>query len=146
MLRRAVAGFCALGLSLFLTDRKPAFQFLNVDLSVSRIVAQKPLPAGPAHIRLEFQRRERGAHVIVQANGGTVAEGDVAGPIPVILTVSETFDVGYDAGTPVAPDYASSPEFPGKIHQLQLQFDIPKTAPPSASAENAKLIKQEPWE
>jgi arylsulfatase len=110
------------GVALFLSEGRPAFTFVNVDHTTTRIVAPEALGAGDARIGLDFIRRGGGARVVLRVNDEAVGQADIAGPLPRILSISETFDVGSDSGTPVAADYAGAPRFPGQIEDLRIQI------------------------
>ena len=63
----------------------------------------------------------KGGDVTLYHDGKEVGKGRVGATQPLIFSADETTDIGYEAGTPVSPDYTTeNSKFTGKIHWVQL--------------------------
>ena len=63
----------------------------------------------------------KGGDVTLYIDGKEVGKGRVGATQPLIFSADETTDIGYEAGTPVSPDYTTeNSKFTGKIHWVQL--------------------------
>lgn len=51
-----------------------------------------------------------------------IGEEPIERTVPRRFSLSETFDVGFDSGTPVAPDYASPARFNGSLRQVRIRL------------------------
>ena len=100
--------------------------YRNVDNHVSAITAPSPLPTGESAVDVEIVRLLNGAHAVMRTNGKTVGEVKIPGPLAGMFSLHETFDVGSDSGSPVAYEYAESPEFSGDLKELRIQINIPQ--------------------
>jgi hypothetical protein len=58
-----------------------------------------------------------------------IAHGNIKRTCPIGYPIDETFDIGWDKGTPVSEDYGPIAQFTGRI--LRVDFDLA----PDASAE-----------
>ncbi|MFG0255143.1 MAG: arylsulfatase, partial [Rhodopirellula sp. JB053] len=64
-----------------------------------------------------------GANVTLFADDKKIGEGRVEKSIPNRVTLDETFDVGFDTGTPVADGYDMPFKFTGKLNAVTI--DLP---------------------
>ncbi len=63
----------------------------------------------------------KGGNITLCYDGNVVGTGRVAATQPMVFSADETTDIGYEAGTPVSPDYTTkSSKFTGKINWVQL--------------------------
>ena len=62
-------------------------------------------------------------------NGKKVAQGTLDHTVPGSFSLSETFDVGVDNGTPVSHNYEKKDHFPftGKIDKVTITLNAPDT-------------------
>lgn len=115
------------GMALYLAGGKPVFAVRNFDRSLVKLVGQKALPAGPADIRVKFDRSGPSAQATLLVDGVQVASERLAGPLPTnTYALNETFDIGRDAGEPVSPDYDASRPFDGEIRSLSVRVSEPQ--------------------
>ena len=67
----------------------------------------------------------KGGNVTLYYDGKPVGTGRVDATQAMIFSADETLDVGYEAGTPVTPDYTTQDsKFNGKIHWVQLDAGV----------------------
>jgi arylsulfatase len=87
-----------------------------------RVAGTAPVPAGPARIRYDFAYDGggpgRGGTMTISVNGQPVASGRIPRTINLLAERDDTFDIGYDAGTPVSDDYADGGHFKGDIRKV----------------------------
>jgi len=112
------------GLSLYLTEGKPAFTYNYLGLGVTTIAATTPLPAGKYQVVYDFNYDGggpgKGGVGTITVNRAQVAEGRLDRTQPGIFSVDDLADVGVDLGTPVA-NYGASSRFNGKIHKVVVE-------------------------
>ena len=63
----------------------------------------------------------KGGTGTLSVNGRKVAEGRIAKTVPVLYSTDDTFDVGEDWGTPVAPTYKLPFKFTGALKQVTVE-------------------------
>ena len=56
----------------------------------------------------------------ISVDGREVASGRIEKALVMPTEVTDTFDVGLDAGTPVTDDYSGHAEFKGEIYRLEV--------------------------
>ena len=66
-------------------------------------------------------------------NGNKVAEGGIDKTIPGGFSLSESFDVGVDNGTPVSNNYETKDHFPfiGQLDKVTITLKQEPTVPPT---------------
>ena len=64
-----------------------------------------------------------GATVTLFANNRRIGEGRVEKTLPNRISIDETFDVGYDTGTPVSEDYETPFDFTGKLKEVAIDLN-----------------------
>lgn len=102
---------------------KYCYNLFGVQLFTTESTSQ--LPSGKHQLRMEFEYEggglAKGGDVTLYVDGQKVGEGQVAATQPMIFSGDETCDVGYEAGSPVTPDYRSeTSKFNGIINWVQL--------------------------
>jgi ubiquitin len=84
-----------------------------------------PLPTGKCTIRLDFAYDGggpgKGGTATLTVNGRNVAEGRIDKTVPVYFSTDDTFDVGEDWGTPMAPTYDPPFTFTGDLKKVTVQ-------------------------
>jgi len=110
------------GLSFYLKDGKPTYQYNFLGLSRYTVAAEKPLPPGKATVQYEFVYDGgglgRGGTGRIFVNGEKVAEGRIDKTQCCLISLDETADVGKSNGTPVSPDYENPFAFTGTIDRV----------------------------
>ena len=64
-----------------------------------------------------------GATVTLFANDKKLGEGRVEKSIPNRVTLDETFDIGFDTGTPVADGYEMPFKFTGQLKSVTIKLE-----------------------
>lgn len=88
----------------------------------SAVAAALALPGGKVHLEYEFRYdggRNAGGEMIIRANGAEIGRGKIARTISKPPEMTDTFDVGFDADTPVVEGAASQP-FSGRIDKVEV--------------------------
>jgi arylsulfatase len=113
------------GYVLRLDKSAPTFSYNRLGLDQTTLRAPAPLPPGEHVVTSRFTYdgggRGKGGDLNLSVDGAVVARGRLAATIPVRISLSETFDVGADTGTPVTDDYAVPSTFTGEIVEVQVQ-------------------------
>jgi arylsulfatase len=93
------------GWSLYVKNGVPGYDYNFLGLQRTSVAARKPLPAGKAQLRLQFDYdgggRGKGGMATLFVNGEKVAEGRIPLTQAGLFSADETADVGIDLGTPV---------------------------------------------
>jgi arylsulfatase len=115
------------GWSLYLKNGVPTFCYNYPGPEYTYLRAAAPLPSGRHAIRYEFEKtgpEPTGAGGIGRLFVGDtrVAEGEIPRTCTVGYTMDETFDVGWDKGTPVSEDYGPNAKFSGRV--VRVDFDL----------------------
>jgi len=118
------------GWSLYMKDGRPIYTYNFLGLERFTVAADKPIPAGPATIVMDFDYDGdglgKGGDATITVNGKKVASGRIGRTQPLIFSADETADVGLDNQTPVADDIGVGPEetrFTGTIHQVVIAIE-----------------------
>lgn len=90
------------------------------------VAADKPLPKGEVTLRFEFAPDKPGLYqpgvVTIYANGKAIGSGAIGRTIARMAGLSETFDIGFDSGTPVTSDYQNQGRFEGDIKRVDVSL------------------------
>ncbi|MGD9659184.1 MAG: arylsulfatase [Methylocystis sp.] len=106
------------GWALLMKDGKPQFVYAlsNQPQHKFRIASRQRVAAGDHVVRFNFKYDGggigKGATGTLFVDGKNVAQGRIPQTVAVRFSLDETFDVGQDAGTPVAEEYATKMPFP----------------------------------
>lgn len=102
----------------------PVFTYNFLGLSITDLRAPAALGAGAHDVTVRFDYagggRGRGGDATLIVDGQTVAVRHIDATIPVWISLSETFDIGSDTGTPVSEDYAVPAAFTGEIERIEV--------------------------
>jgi hypothetical protein len=130
------------GWSLYLKDGQPTYCYNFLGLQEFKVSAPRPLPAGRAAIRMNFDYdgggAGKGGTATILVNGQKAASGRIERTQAVIFSADETAGVGLDDATPVTEDYKERDNaFTGKI--LKVTVDVkPTGAAVKAKADAAR--------
>jgi arylsulfatase len=108
------------GYAFYVADNRLAYEYNAFNEDRYQIKSDTPLPAGDVVLKAEYEAlgRQTGK-VTLYVNGNKVAEGTVDRTMPGTYSLSETFDVGTDTGTPVSKDYTrDSAQFSGTLDRV----------------------------
>ncbi len=134
------------GWVLKLEDSKPEFVYAlsNQPQHKFRVASDQALSEGDHVLRLKFDYAGggigQGATGTLLVNEKQVAQGEIPKTIGVRFSLDETFDVGEDAGTPVAEDYADKMpfEFTGTLKRFAVVLE-----PDNLSPEDKARLRKE---
>ena len=99
------------GYTLFIADHKLHYEYNYLNMARYAIVSPD-LPSGKVDVKFNFVKtgnlKGRGE---LYVNGKKVAEGAIDQTVPGAFSLSESFDVGVDNGTPVSNNYKTRDHF-----------------------------------
>jgi arylsulfatase len=124
------------GWSLYLKDSVPTFCYNYPGPERTYVRAAAPLPPGAHAVRFVFEKTGpepmgAGGTARLFADDAQVAEGHIPRTCTVGYTMDETFDVGWDKGTPVSEDYGANARFTGRVQRVD--FDLKPDVHPAAT-------------
>lgn len=116
------------GWSFFLKDGVPVALMAasQLDGDQSRIAATSKLPSGASKLTYRFVSDggvNAGGELTISVNEQEIGRGRIARTISKLPEMTDSFDVGFDADTPVSDEYASGGHFDGVIHRVDVEFD-----------------------
>ena len=125
------------GWSFHVVDGVPAATIAASQLPGDQytVTARKALPAGKVTLEFQFDRESgvnAGGEMIIRANGEETGRGPIRRTISKLVEQTDTFDVGFDADTPVVEGPASAP-FSGTIDRVDVMPVLPSRPAPAAS-------------
>ena len=107
------------GYTFYVVGNHLAYEYNAFNEDRFQIKANKPLPAGEVELKAVFEAGEKlTGKVTLYVNGEQVGQGKVGRTMPGTFSLSETFDVGQDTGTPVSRDYTRDNVFSGKLDRV----------------------------
>jgi len=121
------------GYTLFIADNKLHYDynFLN---TVRYAIVSPELPVGKVDLKFNFIKTGnlKGTGQLY-VNGKKVAEGAIDQTVPSAFSLSESFDVGVDNGTPVSNNYKTKDHFPftGELDKVTITLKQEPTVPPT---------------
>lgn len=115
------------GWSFYLKDRRPVALMAATQLpgDSSRVAADTALPAGPVQVRFDFDYdggANAGGLLRISVDGREVARGRIARTLSKLPEMTDTFDVGFDADTPVSADYADGGRLGAELRKVEVQI------------------------
>jgi arylsulfatase A-like enzyme len=121
------------GWSFYFKDGKPCYAYNWFGLETYKVVAERPLPPGPATIRYAFTfdggMPGSGGVGTIFVNDAKVAEGKIDKTVANTISLDETADIGEDTATVVTDDYKEHDnKFTGKIGKVTIELNIAKNA------------------
>lgn len=112
------------GYSLFIADNKLYYDYNNFNAERYSIVSPV-LPKGKVDIKFNFIKTGMLKGIgELYVNGKKVSEGAIDKTHPGTFSLSETFDIGVDNGTPVSNNYKAKDHFPftGQIDKVTIKL------------------------
>ena len=106
-------------------DNRVVYHYNAYNEDRSSITGAEPLPAGKVVIEAKYTPSDdkKSATVTLSVNGKEVGSGEVKRTVPGTYSISETFDVGQDTGSPVSKDYDRDNEFTGTLDKVVFNFE-----------------------
>ncbi len=115
------------GYGFYVRDGKLVYDYNLCGVDQYSISSQNRLPTGKVTLKAVYQsdadKPFAGATVTLFANDKQVGEGRVEKSIPNRVTLDETFDIGFDTGTPVADGYDMPFKFTGQLESVTIKLD-----------------------
>jgi arylsulfatase A-like enzyme len=108
------------GYTFYVVDNRLAYEYNAYNEDRFQIRAETPLPAGEVELKADYAATGPSTGTVtLYVNGAEVARGEVGRTMPGTFSLSETFDVGVDTGTPVSRDYTrENARFSGKLDRV----------------------------
>jgi arylsulfatase len=107
------------GYSFYVVDNHLAYEYNAYNEDRFQIRSDKPLPAGKVVLKAVYEAVGQIGTVTLYVNDAEVAQGQVGRTMPGTFSLSETFDVGDDTGTPVSRDYTrENAQFSGRLDRV----------------------------
>ena len=116
------------GLTVFMEDGYLVYEYNMMIIENYRAKSTTALPAGKHRIevttRVEGNRPGASGSVSLVVDGEEVAKIELRRTVPLVFTVSDTFDVGVDLGSTVSLDYYDRRPFPfsGTISSVDIRL------------------------
>jgi arylsulfatase len=104
---------------LYVADNRLVYEFNAYNEDRFLIESNASLPGGDVELKAVYDVNEdMTATVTLFVNGEQVGQGAVNRTHPGQYSLSETFDVGQDTGTPVSQSYTRDNAFTGTLDKL----------------------------
>ncbi len=147
----AAAGSKFGGWGFFLKNGRPVAleSFSQQATDQYRVAGTTAIPAGPAKIEYDFDYDGggvgKGGVLRIGVNGQEVARGRVEHTINLLAERDDTFDIGFDAGTPVSDEYTNGGRFTGDIRKVTVTIkgSDPLAGPPNAAPAKPSSARME---
>ncbi|WP_231510580.1 arylsulfatase [Fischerella sp. PCC 9605] len=114
------------GYGLFIKDGKLVYHYNLAGVDRFNIVSDQTLPTGNVTLKAVYKtdadKPFAGGLVSLYANNRKIGEGRVEKTLPNRLTLDETFDVGFDTGTPISEDYETPFAFTGNLKKVSIHL------------------------
>jgi arylsulfatase len=116
------------GWSLYAKEGKPKYCYNFCGMNLYTVDGTAEIPAGTHQVRMEFTYDggglAKGGAVTLFIDGQKSGEGRVDRTEPMLFSGDETCDIGYEAGSPVTPDYPKGgTKFSGEVNWVQIDID-----------------------
>lgn len=113
------------GYALFVKDGLLVYEYNAYNEDRYQVRSSSRLPAGEVELRAVYEAGENlTATVTLFVNDEQVGQGEIGRSIPGTYSLSETFDVGQDTGTPVSRDYDREESvFSGTLDRVVIRIE-----------------------
>ncbi len=115
------------GFGFFVRDGKLVYHYNLAGVERFEIESAERIPTGEVTLQAVYKtdadKPFAAATMTLLVNGKQVAKGRIGKSIPNRVTLDETFDIGFDTGTPVADGYDMPFAFTGKLDGVTIQLD-----------------------
>jgi arylsulfatase A-like enzyme len=111
------------GYAFYVHDNRLVYAYNAYNEDRFYIRSDAPLPTGEVELKAEYQATGRTTGLVMLfINGEQVGQGEVGRTMPAQFSLSETFDVGEDTGTPVSKDYTRENAFSGTLNRVVINL------------------------
>ncbi|ACB53196.1 sulfatase [Crocosphaera subtropica ATCC 51142] len=115
------------GYGLYIKDGKLVYSYNLADTAHYDVVSTESIPTGKVKLKAVYKTDAdepfAGGNVTLYANNRKIGSGRVEKTLPNRLSIDETFDVGFDTGTPVTEAYETPFDFTGNLDQVTINLD-----------------------
>lgn len=113
------------GYALYLQQGRLVFSYNYVGTEISMIKADQPLSSGQQQLKVVFRKTtDGGAKVTLFAREKRIGAGTVNRLVPRLFEGSDAFNLGFDEGSHVSPEYDEKDVYTGKIDQVVFDFSV----------------------
>lgn len=132
----AAMGGTSSGWALYLKDSVPTFCYNFSGTEYTYLRNGEKVSPGRHVVRYEFEKTGSepigaGGKARLFLDGQPMVEGEIKRTCPALYTLDETFDVGWDKGTPVSEEYGPNAKFTGRV--IKVDFDLHPDLHPEAA-------------
>jgi arylsulfatase len=147
------------GYGFYLLKGKPVFLWNLVDIKRVRWEGPEALSAGRHTVEFDFKYDGLGAGTlafnnmsgigrsgtgVLKVDGKEVASQKMERTLPLILQWDETFDIGFDTGTPVDDkDYKVPFQLTAKLNKLTIKLDRPQLSERDIEELKKKMLEKD---
>jgi arylsulfatase A-like enzyme len=111
------------GYAFFVADDRLVYEYNAYNEDRFQIRSDRPLPRGNVELRAVYDAADnQTGTVTLFINGEQVGQGQIGRTVPAQFSISETFDVGQDTGTPVSNDYTRDSDFSGNLDRVVISL------------------------
>ncbi len=111
------------GYAFYVAGDRLAYEYNAYNEDRFQIKSDRPLPNGKVELKAVYEVRDKqSGTVTLYVNGDQVGQGEVGRTMPGTFSLSETFDVGQDTGTPVSRDYTRDNVFSGNLDRVVISL------------------------
>ncbi|NEO80761.1 arylsulfatase [Moorena sp. SIO4G3] len=111
-------------------DHKLEYNYNLSDVKHTGIVSDDPIDSSYVSLKFVYvpnsDENEAGATVTLYGNGEQIGQGCLDESLLSRFTIDETFDVGFDTGTPVIDDYTLPFDFNGTLDTVTVDISPPE--------------------
>jgi arylsulfatase len=112
------------GYTMFVQNNKLIYEYNAYNEDRFIIKSDTKLPKGEVELKAVYDVNEdKSATVTLYINDGEVGQGQVKRTHPGMYSLSETFDVGEDTGTPVSKSYTRENAFTGNLDKIIVKLN-----------------------
>ncbi len=115
------------GYGLFVKEGKLVYHYNLAQVEQYSIESEQPIPTGQVSLKAEYKtdadQPYAGATVTLYANDKKIGEGRVEKTLPNRISLGETMDIGFDAGTPLTDAYELPFAFTGKLETVAIDLN-----------------------
>jgi arylsulfatase len=112
------------GYSLYVEDNRLVYEYNAYNEDRFLIRSDAELPEGEVELKAVYEvNQNKTGTVTLLVNGEQVGQGQVSRTHPGQFSLSETFDVGEDTGTPVSRSYTRENAFAGRLDKVVVALE-----------------------
>jgi arylsulfatase len=112
------------GYAMYVADNRLVYEYNAYNEDRFIINSNADLPKGEVELKAVYKVNEdKTGTVTLFVDGKQVGEGQVSRTLPGQFSLSETFDVGEDTGTPVSKSYTRENKFSGNLDKLVVNLN-----------------------